>query len=134
MRTIDKVNLGYVWYVDNGTWMAGPYQKKPARYKGGTLKKFKLTEVTTEFDGYSVIDNKKIKTVDLVKKHKLIVAYPHYIPDGFYDATWSDAVIYVIIGNVGQEIITQDSVFTTDLKIAILEGKIYNMDDYGWKN
>lgn len=43
MRTIDKEKLGYVWYVDNGSWLAGPYQKKPSNYGGGKPVRFKLT-------------------------------------------------------------------------------------------
>ena len=44
MRTINKKDFGYVWYVDNGTWLAGPYHKKPPKsYGNGTPVRFKLT-------------------------------------------------------------------------------------------
>jgi hypothetical protein len=72
MRTLNKSQLGYVWYVDNGTWLAGPYQKKPPRYEGGTPVRFKLTpddgvpptiedEKKVVIEGYSgAMDGKKL--------------------------------------------------------------------------
>ena len=78
MRTVSK-DIKYIWFVDCGTYMAGPYAKKPPRYDGGTPVRFKLEEddgvppVRTKkenqlvLEGYSRAMDGKNLLVDLQK-------------------------------------------------------------------
>ena len=43
MRRVNK-EIKYIWFVDCGTYYAGPYAKKPPRYDGGKPVRFKLEE------------------------------------------------------------------------------------------
>ena len=137
MRMIRR-NIKHIYFVDYGPNISfgGPYTYCYNPRSTGTIRKFKLVEVTTEFDGKIEVDGKKIKTATHIKRHRIIETEPHNIPDGTYiNVLWQDDIVYLNINNDVCAIRTKGKTdYSIKFKLAVMDGVFYNLDDYGWKN